>query len=62
VDLLLHGHSHRMRNERVGRTRVVNPGALHRAAVRTVGIVELPALAVAFYEVRPEGARPLPVA
>ena len=59
VDLLLHGHSHRMRNERVGRTRVVNPGALHRASVKTVAIVELPTLDVTFYEVGAQGAAPL---
>jgi putative phosphoesterase len=59
VDLLLHGHSHRMRNDIMGRTRVVNPGALHRAAVRTVAIVELPTLDVTFYEVRADGAVPL---
>lgn len=59
VDLLLHGHSHRRRNEVVGRTRIVNPGALHRAAVRTVAIVELPAMDVTFFEVTPEGARRL---
>jgi putative phosphoesterase len=32
VDYLLHGHTHLLRDERVGRTRVINPGALHRAA------------------------------
>jgi putative phosphoesterase len=59
VDLLLHGHSHRMRNEMVGRTRVVNPGALHRAPMKTVAIVELPAMDVRFFEVALDGARAL---
>jgi hypothetical protein len=45
-----------MRNEVVGRTRVVNPGALHRAAVKTVATVELPALEVRFFEVTPDEA------
>ena len=31
VDYLLHGHTHEIRDEVVGRTRVLNPGALHRA-------------------------------
>lgn len=51
-DLLLHGHTHRRRVERVGRTLVVNPGALHRAPTRTIAMIELPALVVTFYEVR----------
>lgn len=37
---LLHGHTHRVRDERVGLTRVINPGALHRAAVYTVALLE----------------------
>lgn len=31
-DLVCHGHTHTFRDERVGGTRVVNPGALHRAS------------------------------
>lgn len=58
-DLLVHGHSHRMRRERAGRTLVVNPGALQRAAVKTIALVELPELDVRFFEVRPGGARAL---
>lgn len=27
-DYVLHGHTHRRRDERIGRTRVINPGAL----------------------------------
>jgi hypothetical protein len=27
-DFVLHGHTHRFRDERVGSTRVINPGAL----------------------------------
>lgn len=40
VDLIFHGHTHELRNELIGRTRIVNPGALHRAARRTVALVE----------------------
>jgi len=31
----LHGHTHAIRDERVGPTRVMNPGALHRAPQHT---------------------------
>lgn len=31
VDYLLHGHTHEIRDERLGPTRVINPGALFRA-------------------------------
>jgi len=40
VDYLAHGHTHLTRDDRVGRTRVVNPGALHRAAWHTVALLD----------------------
>jgi putative phosphoesterase len=58
-DVLLHGHTHRRRAERVGRTLVVNPGALHRAPTKTIALLRLPACEVEFYEVRDEGVAPL---
>ena len=58
-DLLLHGHTHKRRLERVGRTLVLNPGALQRAHVKSLALVDLPALDVRFYEVAPEAVRPL---
>jgi hypothetical protein len=39
-DYLLHGHTHIRRDERIGRTRVINPGALHRAAEKTVALLD----------------------
>lgn len=60
VQVLLHGHSHRRRAERVGGTLVVNPGALFRAHVKTVALLELPEMRVSFYEVRADGVFPLP--
>lgn len=39
-DYLLHGHTHVKRDERVGKTRIINPGALHRAAVKTVALLD----------------------
>lgn len=40
VDYLCHGHSHRTRDEKLGSTRVVNPGALFRAAQYTVAVLD----------------------
>jgi predicted phosphodiesterase len=37
---VLHGHTHEIRDERVGLTRVINPGALHRAARYTAAVLE----------------------
>jgi putative phosphoesterase len=39
-DYLLHGHTHVRRDERVGKTRVINPGALHRAREKTVALLD----------------------
>jgi putative phosphoesterase len=41
LDYLLQGHTHERTDERVGRTRLINPGALHRAAVKTVAILDV---------------------
>jgi putative phosphoesterase len=40
VEYLLHGHTHEVRDERIGRTRVINPGALHRAARYTSALLD----------------------
>lgn len=34
-DFVFHGHTHRRRDERIGRTRVINPGALGGATTET---------------------------
>jgi putative phosphoesterase len=39
-DYLLHGHTHIRRDQRIGKTRVINPGALHRAAEKTVALLD----------------------
>ncbi len=36
VDYILHGHTHVVRDERRQQTRIINPGALHRARRKTV--------------------------
>lgn len=40
ADFLFHGHTHRTRDETVGDTRIINPGALFRAAEYTVAVVD----------------------
>lgn len=39
-DLVVHGHSHEFRDERVGSVRVVNPGALHRTRAPSVCVYD----------------------
>lgn len=43
-DLVCYGHTHVAEQHLVGRTLVLNPGALYRATPHTLAIVELPAL------------------
>ncbi len=40
-DYLVHGHTHVTRDVRVGPVRVINPGALCRAAALTVAVLDL---------------------
>lgn len=46
---LCHGHSHRTRDERVGPTRVINPGALFRASEYTVALLDTDADRLTFF-------------
>jgi putative phosphoesterase len=39
-DFLFYGHTHVAKEHRTGRTRVINPGALHRAARKTFVILD----------------------
>ena len=50
-DYLLHGHSHRREDYRVGAMRVINPGGLHRVRVPTVALLDLGADTVEFIEI-----------
>jgi putative phosphoesterase len=43
IDYLFIGHSHIPADQTVGKLRIVNPGALHRAAKKTVAIVDIEA-------------------
>src|SRR5690606_18961183 len=40
ADYLLHGHTHEVRDERIGGTRLINPGALFRAPRYTVALLD----------------------
>jgi putative phosphoesterase len=40
-DYLFHGHTHQAAEHHTGRTRVINPGALHRARPKTFIVLDL---------------------
>ena len=50
-DLVCHGHTHKQRLVREGRTLVLNPGALYRATPHSLAAVELPSLTVQFHDI-----------
>jgi putative phosphoesterase len=45
-DYLFHGHTHVAAERRTGRTRIINPGALHRAKPKTFIVLEVTSGAV----------------
>ncbi len=55
VRYLCHGHTHRAADQRSGVTRIVNPGALFRARVYSVAVIDTAADEVAFYPLREPG-------
>ena len=50
-DFVFHGHTHVRAEHRMGPTRVINPGALHRARPKTFAVLDLAAKAVTTVEV-----------
>jgi putative phosphoesterase len=50
-DYLIHGHTHVRRDERRGRTRIINPGALHRARIKSVALLDPETDALTFLDV-----------
>jgi hypothetical protein len=50
IDIVVHGHSHEKRDEIVNNTRCINPGALHRAPVYTVAVLDTEDDTLTFYE------------
>lgn len=51
ADYLCHGHTHRPRDERVDGCRVINPGALFRAAEYTVAVLDVATDELTFHQV-----------
>jgi len=51
-DYVLHGHTHERSDRHLGRTRVVNSGALHRVTTRTVAILDTLCDEVTFLELK----------
>jgi len=51
-DYVLTGHTHIKRNEKIGRTRVINPGALFRVYPYTIGLLDAEKDKVEFVEVK----------
>ncbi|MEO1237783.1 MAG: metallophosphoesterase family protein [Planctomycetota bacterium] len=50
VRYLCHGHTHRRADQRQGATRVINPGALFRASVYSVALLDTDADRLEFFE------------
>jgi uncharacterized protein len=50
-DYVLHGHTHEIRNETMGRTRIINPGALFMAKQYTFAVLNPETDVVEFIEV-----------
>ncbi|MEO6436842.1 MAG: YfcE family phosphodiesterase [Tepidisphaeraceae bacterium] len=51
-DYLFQGHTHIKDDRRIGRMRLINPGALHRAKEKTVATLDTAAEALRFHIVR----------
>jgi uncharacterized protein len=52
VDYMFLGHSHQTMDQRQGRVRIINPGALYRASVKTVALLNTQTDALEFLTVR----------
>ena len=39
-DYVCHGHTHTKRDERLGKCRIINPGALHRASPPSIALLD----------------------
>ncbi|MFQ5414801.1 MAG: metallophosphoesterase family protein, partial [Phycisphaerae bacterium] len=51
VDYVLHGHTHVARDDRTDGKRFINPGALHRARVKTVATLDTTTDVLTFHEI-----------
>jgi putative phosphoesterase len=52
-DYLFHGHTHLRRDDRIRKTRVINPGALHRATEKTAALLDLEAEKLEYLKIVP---------
>ena len=50
-DYIFYGHTHKYADDMIEKTRVMNPGALYRAAVKTVALVDTASDSVIFLRV-----------
>jgi uncharacterized protein len=50
-DYVVHGHTHLRQDARRGKTRIINPGALHRAKAKSVALLDLNADHLQFLEI-----------
>ena len=50
-DYLFYGHTHHQDDQRIGKTRVINPVALFRVAIKTVALLDLDTDELSFLEV-----------
>lgn len=50
-DYVLHGHTHEKRNELIGNTRIINPGALFSADSYSIAFLEVESGQVEFVEI-----------
>jgi hypothetical protein len=51
---VVHGHTHLRKDQRVAGTRVINPGALQRAKVKSVALLDLTTDELRFLELPPQ--------
>ena len=56
-DYLVHGHTHVRRDERIGKTRILNPGALQRTQTKSVAVLDTEADVLTFLRVQPQANR-----
>ena len=58
LDYIIYGHTHRAADARVGRVRLINPGALERAQPHTVATLDLERDTLQFWRVDEGGDAP----
>jgi len=51
LDYVFYGHTHQRADHRDGVPRLINPGALHRASVKTVALLDLASADVVFLRI-----------